>query len=125
MSSVDRKLVDEWIRELKSFGKTEEERMSIHNKYKTLAVQQLADNRFYVGSHLAIQGWGYPTVEQAIEHAKQLMELNGSEQFVVEIIKIVQRKPQPIIVKELTRNRASKQTSRKKSARLLKKGRGV
>lgn len=60
-------------------------------------------NKFYVGSKRAlIDNWGHDTIAKAIEHGKGLLEENdGEEQFIVKIVRVVRRKPQPVIVEEV------------------------
>jgi hypothetical protein len=60
--------------------------------------------RFYVGSKKAVQPdfrgetWAKFTEAEAIAHATKLVESTGEEQFIVKVIKVVRRKPQPIVV---------------------------
>lgn len=60
----------------------------------------LKANRFYVGSPQTLRGagWGKPTLAEAVEHAKQLLESTGEEQFVVQIVRVVRKKEQPVVV---------------------------
>lgn len=59
----------------------------------------LKANRFYVGSDKALRtGWGKPTLAAAVEHAKQLLEDTGEDQFVVQIVRVVKKKVQPVVV---------------------------
>jgi hypothetical protein len=70
-----------------------------HNTRRTLG-PELQTNKFYVGSHLALdRAWGHPTIEAAVEHAKNLIEETGSDQFIVEIVRLVRRKNAPVEVK--------------------------
>jgi hypothetical protein len=56
-------------------------------------------NRFYVGSERALRtGWGKPTLAEAVEHAKKLQAETGEDQFVVQIVRVVKKKEQPVIV---------------------------
>lgn len=57
-------------------------------------------NKFYVGSNSVMnKDWGHPTLNKAIEHAKELMEKQNSDEiFIVKIVKVVRRKETPIEV---------------------------
>lgn len=61
--------------------------------------------RFYVGSASVFkpgyggsEPWAKFTEKEAIDQAKALVESTGKEQFIVKIIKVVRRKPQPVVV---------------------------
>lgn len=63
--------------------------------------------RFYVGSKAATQVkpdgscWAKFTEKEAIEHATKLVEQTGEEQFIVKVVKVVRRKPMPIVVESV------------------------
>ena len=69
--------------------------------------QQLEDNKFYIGSNSIFQrggkGWGHPTEAEAVEHAQRMLsEQPGTgEVFIVEIIKVVRRKPIDVDIEEV------------------------
>lgn len=57
--------------------------------------------KFYVGNRNTCSGqtdWAYHTEAEAIDHARRLVESSGQEQYIVKIVKVVKRKPQPIVV---------------------------
>lgn len=56
--------------------------------------------KFYVGGRNTVpfSGWVKDSLEEAIDHAKKLVESTGEEQYVVKVIRVVRRKPQPIVV---------------------------
>lgn len=74
-------------------------------------------NRFYIGSRGVFNrargpasspgagqkiGWGHATLVEAIDHAKKVLEANDDEeQFIVKIVRVVRRKPTPIVVEEV------------------------
>lgn len=70
---------------------------------KKLDRDSLKANRFYVGSKQALErAWGHKTLPDAIAHGTQLLEsTDGSEQFIVKIIKVIRRKPQPVVVEDV------------------------
>lgn len=60
-------------------------------------------NRFYVGSKSILPGgsnptWAKGTLKDAIAHATELCEATGEEQIVVQVIRVVRKKPQPVVV---------------------------
>ena len=60
--------------------------------------EQIAQNKFYIGSNTIFQksgGWGHPTVDDAVRHAQQMLQMDDSkgELFIVEIVRVVKRKP--------------------------------
>lgn len=60
--------------------------------------------RFYVGSATTILNgeWTHRTVEQAVKHAERLIaDGESSEQFVVQVIRVVRRKDNPVIVEKV------------------------
>jgi hypothetical protein len=69
-----------------------------------MAPKNTARPKFYVGSQKATQPdykgetWAKMTEKEAIEHATQIVKRTGEAQFIVKIIKVVRRKPQPIVV---------------------------
>jgi len=76
--------------------------------------QKLFDNKFYVGTNSVLdvkyregehKTWGHPTEHEAIEHAHKILERNPEQEycFIVEIVKVVRRKPVelPIIVEDI------------------------
>lgn len=70
-----------------------------HKEKKVMDKKALKANRFYVGSERALRtGWGKPTLAEAVEHAKQLQAETGDDQFVVQIVRVVKKKEQPVIV---------------------------
>ena len=62
--------------------------------------EEIKDNRFYVGSQRVFrQNWGHSTVEEAIQHGRELMDEQGEDEaFIVQIIRVLRRKPTPVIV---------------------------
>lgn len=54
--------------------------------------------RFYVGSTNVRDGWAKHTLNEAIADAKALVESTGHEQYVVQVIRVVRKRPTPIIV---------------------------
>ena len=62
--------------------------------------------RFYVGSPKALSQnshhvggvWAKETLAEAVKHAQELCEKDGQEHFVVQIVRRVRRKVQPIVV---------------------------
>lgn len=59
--------------------------------------------RFYVGSVSTITNgdWTHRTIEEAIEHAKRLVEDSDEEQYIVQVIRVVRRKSTPVIVEKV------------------------
>jgi hypothetical protein len=66
--------------------------------------------KFYVGSRkmnpLSSDGshydeWGKVTLEQAIEHAKEICEETGESQIVVQIVRVIKPQKVPIVVEKL------------------------
>jgi hypothetical protein len=60
--------------------------------------EQIEQNKFYIGSNTIFQksgGWGHPNVEDAVRHAQQMLQMDESktEVFIVEIVRVVRRKP--------------------------------
>lgn len=83
---------------------------------KKLDRKLLQANKFYVGSRTALglparvrgvfidrsQPWGHKDLKGAVDHAEKLLESSeGEEQFIVKIVKIVRRKPQPVVVEDV------------------------
>jgi hypothetical protein len=59
-------------------------------------------NKFYVGSKSTLaRAWGHPDLKAALEHGKEMVEVGGDDQFIVKIVKVVRRKPQPIVVEDV------------------------
>jgi hypothetical protein len=68
-------------------------------------------NKFYVAAeHISVnvaQGfndnWTRPTLDSAIEHAKEILAKNPSREgvVIVQMIRIVRRRTQPVIVEKL------------------------
>lgn len=69
--------------------------------------EQLEANKFYIGSNSIFsrgnKGWGHPTEAEAVEHAQRMLSENkeASEVFIVEIIKVVRRKPIDVDIEEV------------------------
>jgi hypothetical protein len=57
-------------------------------------------NKFYIGSNSVFdRNWGHRTLNEAINHAKVIMDNdNKDEIFIVKIVKVVRRKSAPIEV---------------------------
>jgi hypothetical protein len=78
-------------------------------KEKTVAPKSKV--KFYVGKqdvcegtdgyHGELEGWGKATLQEAIDQAKELVEKTGKPQYIVKVIKVVRRKPQPVIVEDV------------------------
>jgi hypothetical protein len=70
----------------------------------TMSPKNTARPKFYVGSKKAMtpdykgETWAKYTEKEAIAHATKLVESTGEEQFIVKIIKVVKRRPMPIVV---------------------------
>lgn len=59
--------------------------------------KQLTDNKFYVGSgSIFAKNWGHKTLEDAVEHATELAQEHESDQFVVEIVRVVRVEKAPV-----------------------------
>jgi hypothetical protein len=56
--------------------------------------------KFYVGSRRLQPGWAKETLDEAIEHAKDLCEETGEAQFVVQVVRVVKLE-KPITVEEV------------------------
>lgn len=71
-----------------------------HDEVKTIEKAEVKSNRFYVGSKSVFtKDWGHEKLADAVAHATELLEeRDGEEQFVVQIVRVVRRKPQPIVV---------------------------
>ncbi len=66
--------------------------------------KKLEDNKFYIGStSIFNKGWGHPTEAEAVEHAQRMLseQPETGEVFIVEIIKVVRRKPVEVDVEEV------------------------
>lgn len=73
-----------------------------HKEKKMFDKKTLKANRFYVGSPRALRdGWGKPTLAEAVEHAKAQLESTGEDQFVVQIVRVVKKKEQPVVVEAI------------------------
>lgn len=85
-------------KEIGKMKKLNKERKMITNK-------QVQDNKFYVGStsifNRNAEGWGHPTLEEAIEHATALAQENESDQFVVQIVRVIRLQKAPVKVEEV------------------------
>ena len=58
-------------------------------------------NKFYVGSRSILsRDWAHPTLEEAIEHGKELAEETGEPQIVVEIVRLI-KIVKPVSVEEV------------------------
>jgi hypothetical protein len=63
--------------------------------------------RFYVGHTDTIlarggrAGWAKDTLPEALAHATERAEQTGEPQYVVKVIKVVRKKPQPIVVEDV------------------------
>lgn len=65
--------------------------------------------KFYIGSRKTIENgisvngddWTHATLEKAIEHAKELVEESGETQYVVQVVRIIKRKDNPIVVEKV------------------------
>lgn len=82
-------------------------KMTYKGEITVLKTSQLKENKFYIGSNSIInrgtKGWGHPTVEEAVEHAQQLLsgQEAATECFIVEIVKVVRRKPINVTVEDV------------------------
>ena len=66
--------------------------------------KKLEDNKFYIGStSIFNKGWGHPTEVEAVEHAQRMLseQPETGEVFIVEIIKVVRRKPIDVDIEEV------------------------
>jgi hypothetical protein len=87
------------------------ERNNVKTKKVTpVSKSKKVTNRFYVAHskinsdlHSLSPGWAKPTLEDAIEHARKLMEENHNteECLIVEVIRVVRRKKTPISVEKV------------------------
>lgn len=84
---------DTYMKEKKMYGQKKVE----------FSKEAVKKNRFYVGSKRAIEAnWGHDTLAKAVEHGKaQLETSDGDEQFIVKIVRVIRRKPQPVVVEEV------------------------
>ena len=65
-------------------------------------------NKFYVSSprmhanNTAHQTWGKPTLSEAIDHAKEVLEENPDHEYeyVVQIVRVIRRQKMPVIVEK-------------------------
>ena len=65
-----------------------------------ISASEIKNNKFYVGSRSAInRGWGHGELDDAVNHATELLDSTGEEQFIVKIVRLVRRKKQPVEVK--------------------------
>lgn len=82
------------------------------NKFATDV--KLAANKFYVGTNNVLDNkfregtyktWGHSTLDEALEHANNILKQAPQQEycFIVEIIKVVRRKPVelPIVVEDV------------------------
>lgn len=80
-------------------------RMLIRRKEsKVFNREQLEANKFYVGSNsIFTRKWGHATEAEAVEHAQRMLseDQSKSEVFIVEIIKVVRRKPVDVDIEEV------------------------
>lgn len=77
----------------------EEEKMKPN---RVLSKKLLAANKFYVGSPSAlVKNWGHPTLAKAVKHAEELTDSTNEEHFIVQIIRVVKYKKQPVIVEKV------------------------
>lgn len=86
--------------------------------------EQIKANRFYVGHpRIFRDNWGHPTIEEATQHAKDLLEDHDrQETFIVQIVRVVTRRPTPLVVKEVggRTNETTKAGARRKTSRKRK-----
>jgi hypothetical protein len=66
----------------------------------------LRERQYYVGSKNILPGgtspgWGKPTLEAALEHARELIDQDGTDQFIVKIVRVVRRKKTPNTVEKV------------------------
>lgn len=78
-------------------------------KENTVAPKNEKIPRFYVGSKAVFsprngerEPWAKHTEAEAIAHATRLVEASGGEQYIVKIIKVVKRRPMPIVVEKVS-----------------------
>lgn len=61
-------------------------------------------DKFYVAADRIVDGnchssWRKPTIEAAVQHAKELMETGDTDvKYIVQIVRVVRRKKMPIQV---------------------------
>lgn len=64
--------------------------------------QELDNNRFYVGHPRVFKdGWGHPSLEDAIEHGCDLMADGREECFIVQIVRVLRREQQPVKIERV------------------------
>jgi hypothetical protein len=71
------------------------------NKIELADTKMVKDNKFYVGSHSALErDWGHATLEAAVAHAEELLDASPGREFtfVVQIVRIVKRRRVPVTV---------------------------
>ena len=72
---------------------------------KLVGKQMKITKKFYVGSRSMIDGsrngWAKKTLNEAIQHAKELCNETEEEQIVVQIVRIVRPQKRPIIVEKI------------------------
>lgn len=62
----------------------------------------LKKNKFYVGSNSIFErNLGHETLEEAIEHAADLMKEDEDDKFIVQIVKIVRSERRPVKVEDV------------------------
>ena len=63
-------------------------------------------NRFYVASRNTVLGidarnWAKETLEEAIEHAREICEESDKEQYVVQVVKVIKPQRKPVLVEDV------------------------
>ena len=64
----------------------------------------MVKKKFYVGKPEVVEGidplrWGKDSLKEAIAHATKIIESGQrDEAYVVKVVRVVRRKPQPIVV---------------------------
>lgn len=74
---------------------------------KVITNEQLKDNKFYIGSNSIFTrgsgGWGHKTLDEAVAHAQQMLtdKKEADTVFIVEIVKVVRRKPIDVNIEDV------------------------
>jgi hypothetical protein len=64
------------------------------------------EKRFYVASKATVENtngknWMKPTLDEAIEHARDLCEDTDAVQYVVQVVKVVKPERKPVTVEDV------------------------
>jgi hypothetical protein len=80
----------------------------LHDRLRNIRTGKIRINtkelkRFYVGSPSMVNGsnpnWARKTLAEAVQHARELAEESGHDQFVVKVVRVV-RHPRPRLIVE-------------------------